>query len=286
MELDAILSLSQPHSTRRCSLVEKAYDLRHLKSLKMLMAAYFPDLLYRKLLSDILFLGRIRSAFITFVDAVERIPSFCSLAIVLIHTPPRLSSRPKNLPLSEALGLIRLPANDATIRNHIQPKFSLAKSEKIYKAFNAKPLHTHAEIQLILHFSGREVTDGVFPYMGCSKLSCFLCSTFLKSYTRLRFSTRGSHGKLYTQWCISDCEGLKEDAVGELYESLKKMRNILVRELCKPIVPKQDVAESSAGYTITDAPISPLAREMLQQTRNREFNFFQPYAWVLVCSLF
>ncbi|KAL6307475.1 hypothetical protein BKA93DRAFT_893568 [Sparassis latifolia] len=269
-----------PADTRRL-LVEKSHSMRHLSSVKIFIKACSSTSLANKLLSDILFLGRLRSAYLTFIDAAHNIAAFTSTSIVLVVAPKPRAPPLRPHPLADVFKGLALPYDDASIRKHVHPKFTLPMLQEKYaklleKAAKLK-LPTHAEVQLIVHLLKLGIVDAeVFPYIGCSKLTCFLCSSFLRSRAGPKFKTRGCHGKLYTLWSVPDTEDLTESAATVLSSSLAAMRSILISEILKPIQARVHVAESSAGYTAQNS-VQTRYLHMLQERRAREaeFNFLR-----------
>jgi OTT_1508-like deaminase len=60
----------------------------------------------------------------------------------------------------------------------------------------------HAELAMIIAMANDEIKD-VFPYVGVSKLSCIMCSHFIRTFnvvTKQKIATKGSHGKAYPGW--------------------------------------------------------------------------------------
>jgi len=60
----------------------------------------------------------------------------------------------------------------------------------------------HAELAMIMAMSNGEINN-VFPYVGVSKLSCIMCSHYLRAFnevTQQKILTKGSHGKAYPGW--------------------------------------------------------------------------------------
>jgi hypothetical protein len=60
----------------------------------------------------------------------------------------------------------------------------------------------HAELAMIMAMVKDEIKD-VLPYIGVSKLSCIMCSHYIRAFnevTRHRIATKGSHGKAYPGW--------------------------------------------------------------------------------------
>ena len=60
----------------------------------------------------------------------------------------------------------------------------------------------HAELVLIIANAEGEINN-VEPYIGVSKLSCIMCSHYIRAYNKVmkqKIATKGSHGKAYTGW--------------------------------------------------------------------------------------
>jgi OTT_1508-like deaminase len=60
----------------------------------------------------------------------------------------------------------------------------------------------HAELAMIMAMVKDEIKD-VLPYIGVSKLSCIMCSHYIRAFnevTRRGIATKGSHGKAYPGW--------------------------------------------------------------------------------------
>ena len=60
----------------------------------------------------------------------------------------------------------------------------------------------HAELALIMAMVKGEI-DHVEPYIGVSKLSCIMCSHYIRAFNRLtkqKIGTKGSRGKAYPGW--------------------------------------------------------------------------------------
>ena len=60
----------------------------------------------------------------------------------------------------------------------------------------------HAELAMIMAMDKGKI-EGVFSYIGVSKLSCIMCSHFIGAFnevTKMKVATKGSHGKAYPGW--------------------------------------------------------------------------------------
>ena len=84
-------------------------------------------------------------------------------------------------------------------------------------------LTEHCEIRLVRFYIESADRIPAIPYLGVFKLSCFLCSSFLKHLQdgdlpgkRIGFGVRGDHGKFYGRWLAPDyirCTGDTRDRV-------------------------------------------------------------------------
>lgn len=79
--------------------------------------------------------------------------------------------------------------------------------EKYARNSTSGSFKEHCEIQLVRFYIENPNTVPVMPYLGISKLSCFLCSEFLKYLQdptmdgpSVEFCVRGRHGKVYDRW--------------------------------------------------------------------------------------
>lgn len=130
--------------------------------------------------------------------------------------------------------------------------------EIIRKALGREPeirTHCHAEIQLLLHLETYFLLEEhPFLYLGCRK-TCWLYHQFLSRYKSRKtdkddfYQTRGSHGKVYPLWHVSDPLAQKCNSVSRL--SLRDIQDLMNAKL--PIVlrirrPSQ--AESSEKVTV------------------------------------
>ncbi|KIK15395.1 hypothetical protein PISMIDRAFT_16539 [Pisolithus microcarpus 441] len=262
LKLDAILRTGD-RATQRRSLAEHTYSIRHMKSVRMFINSHPKVSVVRGLLSDILFLGRLRSCYYAIVEAALNIPGFAHLSIIFVKNPPRRVCSATLPSLTDTMKLLDQTLNPTSVKNFIGERFGVTSADqafnKLRNSVSRHHLPTHAEVQLVLHIVGTmnisTVDKEVYPYVGCSKLSCFLCSTFLKSFDHhgIKFRTRGSHGKIYSLWSIPDMDGLRSDVVLALHSASNKTRKVLIGEMMKPIATIAHVAESTAAVT-DDSP--------------------------------
>ncbi|KAG6330496.1 hypothetical protein ID866_8592, partial [Astraeus odoratus] len=241
-------------------LTERAYSVRHMVSVKIFVSSCSNYPLARKLLSDILFLGRLRSCYFTLLRAAETIRGIHNLSIVLVDRPP-LRAPPTSLPsLAEVFRWLNMSLDTAAVQTLLYKQATVAVVEQRFMECQTesccRPFPTHAEIQLIFYIaqttSTQTILKEVYPYIGCSKLCCFLCSTFIQSFGQGGpfFKTRGCHGKIYPFWSLPDTDGLQGDVAMELYSALRKTLHLLAHEMKKPIaLTPLHVPESSAGIT-------------------------------------
>lgn len=121
-----------------------------------------------------------------------------------------------------------------------------------------EPVKVHAEIKLLLFFSSptfqsKSMTEKS-TYIGCSKKTCFLCWHILQAMTG--FSTRGSHGKIYSRWAIPSATVLTAWSCLRLHAAISKIGNSMLEELCNPKrKPREHIPESTAAVTEASAAI-------------------------------
>ncbi|KAI6137114.1 hypothetical protein F5141DRAFT_69395 [Pisolithus sp. B1] len=266
-ELRSILSFSDKVVRRRL-LAEKAYFIRHMKSVRIFIKASCNDSgPMLKLLSDIQFMGRLRSCYHTLVAAAETVPGFVNLSINLVGKPP-CHRFPRILPsLDSVFKRLGLPLNSATVRNYVggttidtvQQDFGRAQEKSRLWTFA-----THAEIQLAFYIAQKShpktMIEEFYPYIGCSKLCCFLCFTFLRFFGKRSpfFRVRGCHGRVYPQWSLPETDGLHADMCMELHLALRETFRHMSCEMTRAITTSLPAeAESSAGMTDDYSAPSP-----------------------------
>jgi hypothetical protein len=67
-----------------------------------------------------------------------------------------------------------------------------------------------------------------FPYIGVSKLSCLMCSSYIESYSQTvtdAISIRGCHGKVYSSWAWPTMLDAHHERIRSIF--LEKMRQEL-----------------------------------------------------------
>ncbi|KIO03218.1 hypothetical protein M404DRAFT_625289 [Pisolithus tinctorius Marx 270] len=256
LELDNILCTKGRAWRRR--LVEQTYAIRRMRSLQTLINSCPKPSVRHKLLRDIRFLGRLESCLRTFMEAALHIPGLAQLSIILIENLQPCSLSYELPPLVDTMQHLGQPLNTTTVRKFISKKWNVTKAElqfeQLQRKLSGKPLPTHAELQLILHITKTAYSENIremYPYIGCSKLSCLLCAAFIKHFAPngIAFRTRGSHGKIYPRWSIPDMDGLHDDMVTALDSALERMQNLLRSEFMKPIISTTHLPESSSGVT-------------------------------------
>ncbi|KAI6000932.1 hypothetical protein EDC04DRAFT_2791303, partial [Pisolithus marmoratus] len=111
LELDDILC-SNNRAARWRPLVQRAYAIRHMKSLRILIGSCSKASIGHKLLKDIQFLGRLKSCFHTLIEAAPRIPGFSQLSIIPVQNlqPCTLSC---TLPPLERNGVLQRQKRDS-----------------------------------------------------------------------------------------------------------------------------------------------------------------------------
>ncbi|PQE08186.1 ott like deaminase protein [Rutstroemia sp. NJR-2017a BBW] len=164
-------------------LVVASYNLCRTKNIEELYSSPSATSKSKSLWLDICLLARLRVAFQHFKDIAITLPSF-KQSFVLLHPQTRLSAR----------------------SIWIRPSTVVKIEREFAKRWRQKP-NVHAEVQILMFLNTNEFSaSGLFPYFGCSKLSCFMCNRFIQSYGR--FTIRGCHGRLFKPWTAPNVDRL------------------------------------------------------------------------------
>lgn len=207
----------------------------------------------RRLIREIAFLGRIRAAYFTIISAIKTFPNFGGLKVIPNPpvTPPEKICQPQQgrLNLEQTLGLFKLPLEASTVKKTTGKDMTVVQANATFMKLQAAELPTHAEIQMITLLMTRGFTfKSVYPYIGCSKLSCYLCLSFVQNCGYFRI--RGSHRRIFPKWCLPRTTGLQESDVSLLRQWVKNLRNEVTRHILTPVVKTAKVeATSTADVT-------------------------------------
>ena len=188
---------------RHTKLVIESYNLRRTRDIEeVLYSSPSATSKSKTLWLDICLLARLRVAFQNFKDIALTLPSFEQVTITLIlcpSAPANPSQRP--LSLKQTFGILQLDLGPATTKAVLGQNWTVAKIEREFAKRQKQKPNVHAEVQMLMSLNTDESSlSGLFPYFGCSKLSCFMCNHFIQSYGR--FSTRGCHGRLFKPWTV------------------------------------------------------------------------------------
>ena len=156
----------------------------------------------------LLFLCRFYAAIMVFTEAAARLPSFQNMSFKFVR--PFREVLPSNGGMKQRAArdvLAGLSARrvDAWMRKlrGVKAK-TIAKIDQDFDEARRQPCYVHAEIQLVDNFeSYREETGWrTHPYIGGSKLCCYLCDSFLRHHGFFKY--RGSHWKIYHKWHVPE----------------------------------------------------------------------------------
>lgn len=211
--------------------------------------------------NSIYFLGRLRSAYEKFKEtAVQLQKSFSKLRIVCLPAPNSI-----RFTRSQVVERIQALARETGMPQPTKKQIRNALGQ-------ATEIRTfcHAEIQLLLHLESHISPDDYpFPYLGCSKKSCWLCHQFLSRYKSRKadidnfYETRASHRRIYPLWHIR----LPVDPRLQFYVSttLRDIQEFMSEKLTSiPRIQRTAQAQSSANITVTG---SALTRRALAKQR-------------------
>ena len=221
---------------KHTKLIVASYDLRREAAVEEALnsgASSTPR--SRTLWSSICLFSRVRVAYRTFIEIAQTLPSFGHVRFVLIPRPA-VSLKPPQRPatLKQTLGMLMLDLNLSITKEVLGNDWYVSKTEEKFKRLQKQNLNVHAEVQMLIALAANEpVKSNLFPYFGCSKLSCFMCSRFIQAYGR--FTTRGCHGHLFKPWTVPNTDGLLPGQPDRIAKALVSVQNELKKKLKESI---------------------------------------------------
>lgn len=236
-------------------LLDLSHSLRYEQNFKMFLIRTLKDkeAASRCLIRGIAYLGRIKAAFLTVIKAIETFSNFGKLKVIPYPpvTPPAKICQPKQgrLNLEQTLGLFALPLEENTVLKLTGTDLTAIQADATFMKLQSAELPTHAEIQMIMLIMTKDFKfQSVYPYIGCSKLSCYLCLSFVQMCGHFR--TRGSHRRIFPKWCLPCTTGLQHSDVSFLWQCAKSLRNKVARDTLTPVVKTAKIeATSTADVT-------------------------------------
>ncbi|KAG8528680.1 uncharacterized protein KY384_006367 [Bacidia gigantensis] len=93
------------------------------------------------------------------------------------------------------------------VESRLGQNWTVTKIERDFAKRQKQKQNVYAEVQMLMSLNANgSSASGLFPYSGCSKLSCFMCNSFIESYGQ--FTTRGCHGRLFKTWTVASVDRL------------------------------------------------------------------------------
>ena len=217
------------------------------------------------------YLGRLRTAYHTFFQFATALPAFTKVTIHCVTKPKISQMKHAPLTMAQTFKLLELELSEPSFRRHISSGMTLSNGANAFGVLQKQIAHVHAEMQL-LHHAAKEGLRDIFPFIGVSKRSCFLCASFIKADGR--FTTRGTHGHLYSKWYIPQTGQIAAEKAAQINTSLRRIQHSLKQRLRIPIaVPAKQIAESSVGLSQTlDEPRGQMTQHYLEQRTAQEHN--------------
>jgi len=156
----------------------------------------------------LLFLCRFYAAILVFTEAVIRLSSFRNMSFNFVK-PFRevlpLQDGMNQKAVSDVLAGLSARSSEVLMTKLCRGESkTIAKVDKDFDKARRQPCHVHAEIQLVDNFENRREETGwrAHPYIGGSKLCCYLCDSFLRHHGFFQY--RGSHWKIYHKWHVPE----------------------------------------------------------------------------------
>lgn len=224
---------------RHSILVIAAYDLRRSSNIEhMLNSSSRASSTSKELWVNICLIARLRVTFEKFKETALTFPSFTRITIALVSRPPAPASPPHRLMnLTETFHMLGLNTKKNTIQAVMGQKWTLNKLERKFMKRQRHKLNIHAEVQLLIHLNTANASGSrIFPYIGCSKLCCFMCYSFIQSYGH--FNARGCHGRLFKPWTVPTMELLLPEQVERISVAVISLQNEILKKLVTPVAGK------------------------------------------------
>lgn len=235
-------------------LVQTAYKVRKWANTERELGKLLEDsALAKKVYPGLCFLGRLRTTYETFREISLDAWRGLEVRVYPVRKPNPVKVQSKSLSLSQTFDLLGLTLGDNTVKTYIKKKGLTTKDASAkFDVLQGQKIWVHAEVQLIFHME-KENVKNYFPYMGSSKLNCFLCADFIAAYGGL--SSRGCHGRPYSKWFIPQTKELQRESSENMWKTIRKVEENLKRQLLKPLGKAQNFrAESTIGLTDMSGP--------------------------------
>lgn len=156
----------------------------------------------------LLFLCRFYAAVLVFTEAAARLSSFRNISFKFVR-PFRdvlpLKDGMKQKTARDILAGLGARNSEALMTKFCRGKIkTTVKVDQDFDKARRQPCHVHAEVQLVNDFENRREETGwrAHPYIGGSKLCCYLCDSFLRHHGFFQY--RGSHWKIYHKWHVPE----------------------------------------------------------------------------------
>ncbi len=142
-----VLDASQRRSTRaqlHSDLVNLTHPLWYPRSIRILLKDYLSSKVANRLILDVSFLGRLKSAYHVIIKCAHGLSNFRHISIKpseRVSRPPLLSEVDSaKMDLAETLRSARLPMTDSTVKQHINNDLSVAQANEAAKkqAYNSR----------------------------------------------------------------------------------------------------------------------------------------------------
>ena len=156
----------------------------------------------------LLFLCRFHAAVLAFTEAAARLSSFRNMSFKFIRPFRELLPSKKGMKqkaIRDVLQALSVRSSGASMAKFYRgERKTTAKVDEDFDKARRQPCHVHAEIQLVDDFENRREETGwrTHPYIGGSKLCCYLCDSFLRHHGFFQY--RGSHWKIYYKWHVPE----------------------------------------------------------------------------------
>lgn len=249
-------------TTEHAELVNCAYELRTSTSAKAFLQDPSVEVT-EKLWVEICLLARLRVGFKKFEEITSKLGSFNEVTVILLpHTCVPVKPPENPLNLKQTFGLLGLCIGSQTL-NAVIRKSSVSKVDRDFMKVQKNKLQVHAEVEMLLFLcTNNPSLHAVLPYLGCSKLSYFLCARLLQYHGS--FTSRGCHGRVFSQWTVPWIAELVPQQCERISQALIQLQKRLRKELKAPMKeykPQQKTSVIGGSSIVTDHRAEGLQRQ-------------------------
>lgn len=241
---DIKLQTSDMHAV--VAFLMACFELRHNKCFQYLLVKSGKVPQGTKLHRQLRKLSRYRQIVHDLVSNVNFLREFECIEVEQVSTTSPIKPDLRSQSLVNALQSLNL-----------EPRAKTKSMEQGFQALRKKPLHVHAEVELVTFYTSRGRKPS--PFIGCSKLACFLCNMFLQFHPQ--FQMRGTHRKLYTGWTLPAIQNTPHTIKNIVTKMCKELESTIARVMTPDVAsPRKHFLPPDSVSGVSETVVMPKTR--------------------------